>query len=161
MTPYHRFGRPLSSPLPLVFAQIRRRVTEGSSLTEFRLDGVMPFPTQLFVEMLTCLEYRRVYDKYTTEIRRLPGVLPDSESEAVYWRLKLPLLAERDYLFVRRILYEPSTQVTPSHATPSQAVHSNIRWCNSRCMAGGTVAGGRGAGAQRQQRACADRQTDR
>lgn len=86
-------------------------MTEGSSLTEFRLDGVMPFPTQLFVEMLTCLEYRKTYDKYTTEIRRMPGVLPDSESEAVYWRLKLPLLAERDYLFVRRILYEPSTQV--------------------------------------------------
>jgi len=90
--------------------QIRRRVTEGSSLTEFRLDGIIPFPCKVFFEMLTCLEYRRVYDKFTTEIRRLPGAFADPESECIYWRLKLPLLAERDYVFLRRISFENATQ---------------------------------------------------
>ncbi|KAJ1620784.1 hypothetical protein T492DRAFT_888065 [Pavlovales sp. CCMP2436] len=79
--------------------QIRRRVTEGSSLTEFRLDGIIPFPCKVFFEMLTCLEYR------------LPGAFADPESECIYWRLKLPLLAERDYVFLRRISFENATQV--------------------------------------------------
>lgn len=91
-------------------------MTEGSSLTEFRLDGVIPFPCGLFFEMLTCIEYRRVYDKFTAEIRRIPNVFADAESDVLYWRLKLPLLAERDYVFLRRIVYEPKAHVRAARA---------------------------------------------
>lgn len=88
---------------------VRRRAVDGSSLTEIRATCKVPCPAQLFFEMLTCLEYRKQLDGFTTEISLLPAEPSTGTTEALYWRIKVPLLVDRDYVFLRRITLDKVT----------------------------------------------------